>query len=74
MNYDEITALVHNTKTIIFDEKMAHTVTVKGAADYVTKVDVAVQEYMREKLANNGSFYSNCKKYEVIFTQFLKQF
>lgn len=50
MNYDEITALVHNTKTIIFDEKMAHTVTVKGAADYVTKVDVAVQEYMREKL------------------------
>lgn len=52
MNYDEILELVHSTRSIIFNEKMAHAVTVKGAADYVTKVDVAVQEYMRKGLKN----------------------
>lgn len=50
MNYDEILELVHSTDRIIFNEEMAHAVTVKGAADYVTKVDVAVQEYMRKEL------------------------
>lgn len=52
MDYDEILELVHSTRSIIFNEKMAHAVTVKGAADYVTKVDVAVQEYMRKGLKN----------------------
>lgn len=51
MNYEAIIELVHSTKRIIFNEEMAHAVTVKGAADYVTKVDVAVQEYMRETLS-----------------------
>jgi len=51
MNYEEIIDLVHSTRNIIFNEEMAHAVTVKGAADYVTKVDVAVQEYMRKELA-----------------------
>lgn len=51
MNYDEILELVHSTRSIIFNDEMAHAVTVKGAADYVTKVDVAVQEYMRKGLA-----------------------
>lgn len=51
MNYETIIELVHSTKKIIFNEEMAHAVTVKGAADYVTKVDVAVQEFMREALA-----------------------
>lgn len=51
MNYEDITALIHSTKNIIFNEEMAHAVTVKGAADYVTKVDVAVQEYLRRELA-----------------------
>lgn len=50
MNPNEIIELVHSTKNIIFNEEMAHAVTVKGAADYVTKVDVAVQEYMRKEL------------------------
>lgn len=50
MNYEEILDLVHSTRSIIFNEEMAHAVTVKGAADYVTKVDVAVQEYMRKGL------------------------
>lgn len=51
MNPKEIIELVHRTRHIIFNEQMAHAVTVKGAADYVTKVDVAVQEYMREGLS-----------------------
>lgn len=50
MNYEEIIEAVHNTRSIIFNEEMSHTVTVKGAADYVTKVDVAVQEYLRKEL------------------------
>ncbi|MBS6395783.1 MAG: inositol monophosphatase [Clostridiales bacterium] len=50
MNYDKILELVHSARSIIFNEELAHAVTVKGAADYVTKVDVAVQEYMREEL------------------------
>lgn len=50
MNYNEIIELVHSTRSIIFNEEMAHAVTVKGAADYVTKVDVAVQEFMRKEL------------------------
>ena len=50
MNYEEIIDLVHSTRQIIFNNEMAHAVTVKGAADYVTKVDVAVQEYMRAEL------------------------
>ena len=47
MNEKEIIELVHSTKSIIYNKEMAHAVTVKGAADYVTKVDVAVQEYLR---------------------------
>ncbi|MCI9658212.1 MAG: inositol monophosphatase [Lachnospiraceae bacterium] len=50
MDYQAIVDLVHSAKSIIFNEEMAHAVTVKGAADYVTKVDVAVQEYMRKEL------------------------
>lgn len=50
MNYEKIIDLVHSTRSIIFDREMAHDITVKGAADYVTKVDFAVQEYMRTEL------------------------
>lgn len=50
MNYEDILNLIQSTRNIIFNEEMAHAVTVKGAADYVTKVDVAVQEYMRTEL------------------------
>ena len=52
MNEKEIIELVHSTKSIIYNKEMAHAVTVKGAADYVTKVDVAVQEYLRKELAD----------------------
>ena len=51
MNEKEIIELLHSTKSIIYNKELAHAVTVKGAADYVTKVDVAVQEYLRKELA-----------------------
>lgn len=51
MNYEKIIELVRSTKNIIMNEEMAHAVTVKGAADYVTKVDMAVQEYLTKELA-----------------------
>ena len=56
MNEKEIIELVHSTKSIIYNKEMAHEVTVKGAADYVTKVDVAVQEYLRKELDALTSF------------------
>lgn len=51
MNYEQIIELVQSTQKIIFNKEMAHDITVKGSADYATKVDVAVQEYLRESLA-----------------------
>ncbi len=51
MNQQTLIELVHSTKDIIMDKDMARAVTVKGAADYVTKVDFAVQEYLRAELA-----------------------
>ncbi|MDO4261255.1 MAG: inositol monophosphatase [Eubacteriales bacterium] len=51
MDYREIIELVHSARKLIFNEEMAHAVTVKGAADYVTQVDVAVQEYLRRELS-----------------------
>ena len=54
MNHKELIDLVHSTKDIIMDKDMAHSVTVKGAADYVTKVDFAVQEYLRRELAQKS--------------------
>jgi myo-inositol-1(or 4)-monophosphatase len=48
---NKIVELVRKTDAIIFDEKAAADVTVKGAADYVTKVDVAVQEFLKKELA-----------------------
>ncbi len=50
MTQEQLIDLVHSTRPIIFNQEMAHAVTVKGAADYVTKVDFAVQEYLRGEL------------------------
>ncbi|MCD8097595.1 MAG: inositol monophosphatase [Lachnospiraceae bacterium] len=49
--YEQVIELVHSADEIIFDENLVHAVTVKGAADYVTKVDFAVQEFLRAGLA-----------------------
>ncbi len=47
---DELIELVKETKAIALDRNSAHNVSVKGLADFVTKVDTAVQEFMRVRL------------------------
>lgn len=51
----EILSLVQSTKPLIFAELKDEHVTVKGAADYVTNVDFAVQEYMKAELKKRFS-------------------
>ena len=46
----EILKLVYTTKELINRELKDEHVTVKGAADYVTNVDFAVQEYLKKEL------------------------
>lgn len=46
----QITALIHTTDKIIFDEAAVSQIQVKGAADYVTKVDLEVQGYLQKEL------------------------
>ena len=46
----QITALIHTTDKIIFDEAAISNIKVKGAADYVTKVDLEVQGYLQKEL------------------------
>ena len=47
---DELIKLVKETKAIALDSDYAHNVSVKGVADFVTKVDTAIQEFMRSQL------------------------
>ena len=46
----EVLLLVRKTKELIYRELEAARVTVKGAADYVTNVDFAVQEFLKKEL------------------------
>lgn len=46
----EVTALVQGTRSLIERELEKAEVTVKGAADYVTNVDFAVQDYLKTEL------------------------
>lgn len=50
VDVSQITALVHTTDKIIFDEAAIANIKVKGAADYVTKVDLEVQNYLQKEL------------------------
>lgn len=50
MDYEKIIELVHTTKKMIFYESRNLEVKEKGPADYVTQVDVKVQEYMVNEL------------------------
>ena len=47
---DELIELVKKTKAIAIDRRSAHNISVKGVADFVTKVDTAIQEFMRSRL------------------------
>ena len=49
-DYSQVVRLVQNAREIIFDRELAHQVTKKGLADYVTQVDFAVQDYLRREL------------------------
>lgn len=50
MNIQKIISLVKETKTFIKDREMAANVREKGLADYVTQVDIAVQNFLKEEL------------------------
>ena len=47
---DDIISLVKETKGIITNREMAARVKEKGVADYVTQVDVAVQDFLKKEL------------------------
>ena len=49
-NIQQIIDLVKSTKDLIENREMAGHVKEKGRADYVTQVDLAVQDYLKDKL------------------------
>lgn len=49
-DFSEVIGLVRAADDIIFDENAVSNIKEKGAADYVTKVDVGVQEYLCREL------------------------
>ncbi len=51
MDMEKALKLVLETKKIILNEEAVNAITLKGAADYVTEVDTAVQVFLMEKLA-----------------------
>lgn len=50
MDIQRIISLVKETKEIITNREMAARVKEKGVADYVTQVDVAVQDFLKKEL------------------------
>ena len=50
MDLQHIISLVKETKGIITNREMAAHVKEKGVADYVTQVDVAVQDFLKKAL------------------------
>ena len=50
MDIQRIISLVKETKGIITNREMAAHVKEKGVADYVTQVDVAVQDFLKKEL------------------------
>ncbi|MCD8218597.1 MAG: inositol monophosphatase [Clostridiales bacterium] len=51
ININEIIDLVHQTKPVIMNETARQNITVKGPADFVTRVDTEVQYFLRDALA-----------------------
>ena len=50
MNMEKIIRLVTKTKELIKNREMAAHVKEKGVADYVTQVDIAVQNFLKKEL------------------------
>ena len=51
MNYEKIIDLVKEAGEFVFDEKLKNEVSEKGAADFVTAVDLKISSFIKEKLA-----------------------
>lgn len=51
MDTGRLSSTIIEAGNLIFDEKLVSDVTIKGEADYVTRADMAVQEFLREKLS-----------------------
>ena len=47
---EKLIELIRETKKIALDSGSAHDITVKGTADFVTRVDMGVQEFLRPRL------------------------
>lgn len=58
MDILRIISLVKETKGIITNREMAAHVKEKGVADYVTQVDVAVQDFLKRHYTNLHLTYS----------------
>ncbi len=67
--YDKVIELVKSTKKIVFDESMRKDVSMKGAADFVTAVDMTISNYIKEELAKitpEIGFMSEEEKAEIV--------
>ena len=49
--YNKVIELVKSTKAIVFDKQKQQKVDMKGAADFVTAVDIAISDYLKAELA-----------------------
>lgn len=49
--YNKVVELVKSTKSIVFDKQKQQKVDMKGAADFVTAVDLAISDYLKAELA-----------------------
>ena len=48
---ETIIELVHKTRPLIMDTNNARQITVKGQADFVTRVDTSVQSFLKDALS-----------------------
>ena len=61
MDIQEIIELVKKTKKFILNREMVLDVKERGIADYVTQVDITVQNFLKED--RKSIFYFSCCKY-----------
>ncbi|MCI8416082.1 MAG: inositol monophosphatase [Lachnospiraceae bacterium] len=51
MKIQEVIALVKRTKDLVENQELAEHIKVKGPADYVTQVDIGIQNFLKEELS-----------------------
>ena len=51
MNYDAIIALVKQAGQFVFDRELKESVSMKGAADFVTAIDLKISSFLKKELA-----------------------